>query len=458
MKQRHAIIPLDYRADADHYFRCLAPLGKRIWLDSGCTLSAPYGGDCSATHDGSEMGNTDIISAQPLKILINPHHHDIEETVHALKDEALIDEAKALGLPFSDGAVGYFNYEYAHQSFGIALTKRGLRPSVFGFFTWSVVVDHQKKIARLIFSCHCPDEQRLLIQQLLTQATSEAKKFALTPMVADVDAARYATDIATIKEYILAGDCYQINYSQRFRATFNGDAASAYLALRKVLPGPFSAYLELTDDVVLSFSPERFIKISEGRAITQPIKGTIARGKTPASDRQLAEQLLSSEKNRAENVMIVDLLRNDFSKSCKPFSVKVTELCALKSFANVHHLVSTIEGELDDDVSPLTFFMRCFPGGSITGAPKKRAMEIIDELEDFPRNIYCGCVCYYSTHGEFDSNIAIRSILVSEGNVSCWGGGGIVNDSSVEEEYLESLQKISVLITAINQNAVQDAE
>ncbi len=194
---------------------------------------------------------------------------------------------------------------------------------------------------------------------------------------------------------------------------------------------------------------DRFLKLGKGKVETRPIKGTRPRGKTPEEDMALAASLLASPKDRAENLMIVDLLRNDIGRSCQPGSVRVPELFALESYPNVHHLVSSVTGELAPGKDALDLLEGSFPGGSITGAPKIRAMQIIDELEPSRRGIYCGSLFYLDVRGEMDSSIAIRTLLVRNGQVSCWGGGGIVADSHWEDEYQETLDKVRVLLETL---------
>ncbi|WP_163010356.1 anthranilate synthase component I family protein, partial [Pseudomonas viridiflava] len=221
--------------------------------------------------------------------------------------------------------------------------------------------------------------------------------------------------------------------------------------LRSACPTPFAGFMALPDDdAILSLSPERFVKVSDRQVETRPIKGTRPRGKDPAQDAELAGQLLSSEKDRAENLMIVDLLRNDLGRSCRIGSVKVPQLFSLETYPNVHHLVSSVTGELAADHDALDLIAGSFPGGSITGAPKIRAMQIIDELEPTRRSIYCGSLMYMDVRGQMDSSIAIRSLLVKDGQVSCWGGGGIVADSECEAEYQETFTKVRVLLETLN--------
>ncbi|WP_372985150.1 aminodeoxychorismate synthase component I [Marinobacter sp.] len=257
----------------------------------------------------------------------------------------------------------------------------------------------------------------------------------------------FKTGVQAIRDYIQAGDCYQANLSQEFIGKFRGDPWCAFQALAEANPTPYSAFIRAGEYSVLSVSPERFLEI-EGRTVkTSPIKGTRPRGKTPEEDAALAAELQASEKDRAENLMIVDLLRNDLSVNATTGSVSVDQLFALESYRNVHHLVSHIRAELAEGVSPLKALFDAFPGGSITGAPKIRAMEIIRELEPHWRGPYCGSVFYYGLDGRLDSNIAIRTLLCDgEGTIRCWGGGGIVADSDPEAEYQETLAKVGSLM------------
>ncbi|MFL0799852.1 MAG: aminodeoxychorismate synthase component I [Agarilytica sp.] len=430
------VMPIEYRANSDGYFLSLSTLDHPVWLDSGKPLST--------------YGRFDILCAAPSEVLKNPSIEELEDrfaSVQASTPSELINNTQ---LPFIGGVIGYLNYEFNAEDFGIQ-PKMPLTASYFGIYHWALIQDHKEKAAYLVFTNFCDEDFR---NQIRTTLSSPVKKpisdFKVEGLSTDLSKDKYLENFERIKHHIIAGDTYQINYAQRFSGNFSGSSLAAYLSLRKVMPSPFSAYLKLSDDAVLSLSPERFIQIDGSKAKTQPIKGTAPRGLSSEEDKELAKQLKNSEKNRAENVMIVDLLRNDFSKSCQPNSVTAPKLFELESFANVHHLVSTVEGEISSGISPLTFFLRCFPGGSITGAPKKRAMEIIQTLEDHPRNIYCGAICYMSVNGKFDSNIAIRTLLINEEKIYCWGGGGIVADSDPEEEYQESLQKIGILIEALN--------
>ena len=262
----------------------------------------------------------------------------------------------------------------------------------------------------------------------------------------------YKTAFDRVQAYLAAGDCYQINLTQQCQADFKGHPFEAYWQVRKRARAPFSAFVSLgnENEALLCFSPERFIRIENGRMLTSPIKGTRVRLANHALDQIQQQSLVNSEKDQAENVMIVDLLRNDLSRYASKGSVSVPELFALHSFSNVHHLISHVTAELDAAFHPLEALFGCFPGGSITGAPKQRAREIIDELEAVPRGYYCGAVFSYSRNGLLDSNIAIRSVHCVGDRASVSGGGGITVGSEWQAEYDESVDKIRHLMEALS--------
>ena len=260
----------------------------------------------------------------------------------------------------------------------------------------------------------------------------------------------YGDAVRRVIEYIHAGDIFQANLSQRLEAPIDGTPLALYARLRERSPAPFAAFLDYGDLVVASASPERFLRVDPGgRVETRPIKGTRPRGLGPEHDAALGRALAESAKDRAENVMIVDLLRNDLSRVCRPGTVRVPELVALEHYATVHHLVSTVVGELAPGHDALDLLRAAFPGGSITGAPKVRAMQIIAELEPTQRAAYCGAIGYLSTSGALDMSIVIRTYLVRGGDVYFQVGGGIVADSDPEEEYRETLDKARGLIAAL---------
>jgi para-aminobenzoate synthetase component 1 len=260
----------------------------------------------------------------------------------------------------------------------------------------------------------------------------------------------YLDAVARVREYIFAGDIFQANLSQRFEAELGEPSWDLYRRLRVRNAAPFAAYLDFPDGIVLSASPERFLRVDvAGHVETRPIKGTRPRGVGPEHDAALGLALAMSAKDQAENLMIVDLMRNDLSRVCAPGTVKVAELFGLEHYATVHHLVSTVVGDLAPDADALTLLRAAFPGGSITGAPKVRAMEIITELEPSERGVYCGSIGYWSLSGALDSSIAIRTAVAIAGHLYFSAGGGIVADSEPELEYRETLDKARGMIDAL---------
>jgi para-aminobenzoate synthetase component 1 len=263
----------------------------------------------------------------------------------------------------------------------------------------------------------------------------------------------YVDAVEKARQYIIAGDIFEVNISQRFEAELSITPYELYKRLRQINPAPFACYLGFDEVTVVSASPERFIRTRGDWIETRPVKGTRPRGKTPEEDEALANELLSSAKDRAENIMIVDLERNDLGRVCSYGSVKVTELTILEVFPTVFHLTSTVEGRLREGKNCIDLLKATFPGGSITGAPKVRAMEIIDELEPTKRSIYTGNIGYLSFNGDIDLNIAIRTFLVKGSKAYFQVGGAVVYDSNPEAEYQETLDKGKALVAALNMAA-----
>jgi para-aminobenzoate synthetase component I len=407
--------------------------------------------------DSCGVGRFDIIAANPTAVIETRDWHDDPFSLAKAKLLSAEIQKNNLGipqdLPFTLGAIGYLSYDLGYELMQLTPTPKanvGLPTAVIGFYDWSVVTDHHQKKTYLISEKDPRDPDLAAIKALIGKPSVKTEAFSLTKnFLANMDKLQYTDAFEKIKTHIRAGDCYQINLAQRFSATFQGSPWSAYQSLRTKNPMPMAAYMNLADDAILCLSPERFLQVSQNQVTTQPIKGTSPRFAEPAQDQQSAENLLNSIKDRAENIMIVDLLRNDLSKCCRPGSVKVPQLCALESFTNVHHLVSTVIGALEEGRHPLDLLKSCFPGGSITGAPKRRAMEIIDQLEPHHRALYCGSIFYCDQRGNMDSNIAIRTLLCHGQEIHCYGGGGIVSDSNLDGEYQEIQVKISKLLNIL---------
>jgi len=280
------------------------------------------------------------------------------------------------------------------------------------------------------------------------QALGAARETALT-VSSNFTHEDYLRAVRRAKEYIAAGDIYQVNLSQRLSARLATGPLDLYRRLRETNPAPFAAYFQTPDAAVVCCSPERFLQVRGREVETRPIKGTRPRGATAEEDARLAAELLASEKDRAENVMIVDLERNDIGRVCEFGSVHVPELFAIESYATVHHLVSTVRGRLRPESTAVECLKACFPGGSITGAPKVRAMEIIEELEPTRRGVYTGAIGYLCFSGDMDVNIAIRTLVVKDGLAHFQVGGAIVADSDPEAEYQETIDKGRALAAAL---------
>jgi para-aminobenzoate synthetase component 1 len=363
--------------------------------------------------------------------------------------------------PFQGGIAGYVGYDWGAELERVVRPPADrltpLLPDVaLALYDWVIAWDHLEAKAWLIAIGN--DERATArtawVRDRLQAAAPNIHDHPAPspePPRSNMSRAEFEAGVSRIREYIAAGDVYQVNLSQRFHALFVGSALALYRRLRARNPAPFGAYLEFAGAQVASISPERFLRLdaTTRAAEARPIKGTRPRGLTAAKDAALARELLDSEKDRAENVMIVDLLRNDLGKVCRPGSVRVPKLFALESHPTVHHLVSTVTGELADGADAFDLVRAAFPGGSVTGAPKIRAMEIIAELERAPRGLYCGAIGYVSATGAMDFNIPIRTIVLQGGSAIFHAGAGIVWDSEPAAEYQETLAKARTMIEAL---------
>ncbi len=364
---------------------------------------------------------------------------------------------------FQGGAAGYFAYELNQQLERISSEKNSAQDywdMALGFYDVVIAFDHQLKQAWII-ATGLPEvamaqrkfraEQRS--QYLLAQltdfscATDVNKKNTLLKVQSNFSEQDYQTTVEKIINYIYAGDVYQVNLAQCFTAKIDReyDAFVLYQQLRKINPAPYAAYFNFPDLVLLSASPEQFLQVQDRIVTTKPIKGTRPRGQNQYHDQENKAELLKSAKDYAENLMIVDLLRNDLAKVCQHHSIQVRKLASLETHPTVHHLVSTINGKLRDDCDLIDLIMAAFPGGSVTGAPKIRAMEIIAELESQQRGPYCGSMGYLGFNGNMDMAIVIRSLIKTANQISFHAGAGIVADSDPVAEYQETKHKVQAL-------------
>ena len=444
-------IPLPYRADSAAVFQVLADEPWAVFLDSG---------------GGANGTGVDMLAARPYLTLVT--RGAITEVADSRGTQWFDDdpldllrrylprEPRPAQAGFRGGAMGYFAYDL-----GIggrpAPKDGGMLPNMaVGLYDWALIVDHGQRATRLLIAGHDPASAaqaeelvRLFEDPDGPQAMRDA--FRVTaPLQASFTPASYRRAFQRIQDYIAAGDCYQINLAQHFSVPAVGDPWLAYREMRALNPAPFSAYLNYPFGQVLSCSPESFLRVQGEGVETSPIKGTRPRAADAARDGDLMRDLQESVKDRAENLMIVDLLRNDLGQVCRPGTVTVPQLFKVESFARVHHLVSRVTGRLAPGRDAIDLLRAAFPGGSITGAPKGRAMEIIAELEPAPRSIYCGAIGWLSGDGDMDLNIAIRTAAITQGRLHFWAGGGIVADSRVDEEYQECLDKAAAFLQFVD--------
>ncbi|MEF2549649.1 aminodeoxychorismate synthase component I [Aurantimonas sp. E1-2-R+4] len=442
----------------------LRPLGGLAFLDSAmrhATLgryayvaASPFAR--FAVDAGGAMVDGRRLEGAPLAAL--------DATLRQYRTEAVA------GLPpFQGGTIGFIGYDFAHHLERLA-TPPDLDPEVpslrFNLYDTILAFDLVDDRAFIIASGHPADEAnrerhahaRIAAYKAALATPASASSGSPAPALdwrSNFFAADYHAAIERVRDYILAGDVYQANIAQTFEATLPDgfDPFQLYLKLRRSNAAPFGAFLDYPDLAIASSSPERFLKLAGRRVETRPIKGTAKRAANPAHDRALAAALLASEKDRAENVMIVDLLRNDLSRVCEADSVAVPVLCGLESYASVHHLVSVVTGRLLEGITPGDLIAATFPGGSITGAPKIRAMDIITEIEKTARGPYCGAIGYLGFDGAMDLNIAIRTVSFADGKARLAAGGGITVLSDPAAEYEETFTKATRVLAAFEDDA-----
>lgn len=437
------VITLPWRADAAEFW--FARLSHR-----------PYAMLLHSGHADHPYSRFDILVADPLETLVTRGNlttvgglesSDDPLTLLQLRLDALgLSASPHPDLPFQGGALGLFGYDLGRRYEtlpDIAQRDIAIPDMAVGLYDWALIVDHHRQRVSLL--SHADVHARLAWLEAQTPATPQP--FSLTSgWRSNMTAPAYAEKFARVQAWLQSGDCYQVNLAQRFRATYEGDEWQAFCHLNASNKAPFSAFIRLDEGAILSLSPERFIHLADRTIQTRPIKGTLPRVADPVADRQQAEKLASSPKDRAENLMIVDLMRNDIGRVAESGSVRVPELFVVEAFPAVHHLVSTITARLPASRTACDLLRAAFPGGSITGAPKVRAMEIIDELEPHRRNAWCGSIGYISLCGTMDTSITIRTVTAWDGSLYCSAGGGIVADSEVQSEYQETFDKVNRIL------------
>ena len=412
--------------------------------------------------DPKKLGRYSFIGFNPFKII--KYKNTKENPLDNLRNE--LNKYKVENnthLPFIGGAVGYLSYDLGNYIEHLPRTAKddtNVYDLYFGLYNLVIVVDHlENKTYIATPNLNIEKEEKLIIDienkikkaeiNGIEEICYEEKNVEPIKLNSNFTKASFENSVRKVQDYIRQGDIYQANLTQRFNGKTTLSSYELYRDLRKVSPAPFGALLNFEHSKILSNSPERFIKCIDNKVETRPIKGTRPRGKTIEEDLRLQDELRNSEKDRAELLMIVDLERNDIGRVSKIGSVKVPELFVIEPYANVNHLVATVEGRLKDNLDCIDVIKATFPGGSITGAPKIRAMEIIDELEPTQRNVYTGSIGYIGFNGDMDLNIAIRTIIKQDENVYFQVGGGMTWDSNPEDEYQETLDKAKSIMKAL---------
>jgi len=446
-------------------------------------LDLPYPLLLESATPSERLGRYSYLTADPWRVLRTKGG---TEDPFALLETTLASLRLAAepGLPpFQGGAAGLLSYDLCHHLERLPsplFDDLDLPDLCLGLYDWTLAWDHVEG-RTWIFSTGLPedgarraarakeraDEVRRRLagraaEQRRRPSTGQPAAGPLTHPVAGWPGVNstfsregYLRDVERVREYIRAGDIFQANLSQRFEAPLADLPFDLYLRLRERNAAPFAGFFDMGEAVVVSASPERFLLLSGDTVETRPIKGTSPRGWTPRHDSAIGSALAESEKDRAENVMIVDLMRNDLSRVCRDHSVEVPELCQIERYATVHHLVSTVVGRLRPGLGAVDLLRATWPGGSITGAPKVRAMEIIAELEPTRRGAYTGSLGFLSFGGAMDTNIAIRTFVVKDGRAYFQAGGGIVADSEPEQEYEETLHKARGMVAALDHDSAR---
>ncbi len=456
-----------------------------IYLDSGVLRGQ---------KPSSQSGDFDVLAIKPQSMLVFEEgvtqfrSGAIKELLHGdplavlqasiPKYDETEQESEVADCAYLPGALGYFSYDLARYYENLetaANNDEALPEMAVGIYHVILVVDHHQQRTQLVWRKGAANVQSIVEewQELLEWYEEDGEDEADSKAFLDAYSGRLQSGLLNenmdengyrkcfnqIRSYSMEGDCYQVNLAKRFSTKVIGDAWLSYRYLREVSPAPYGVYFNLPFAKILSNSPESFLKCRNRQVVTSPIKGTRPRDHSDEKlDKEIAKSLLNSEKDQAENLMIVDLMRNDLSRCCELGSVKVPSLFAVHSFANVHHLISTITGVLRENLHPVDLLRSCFPGGSITGAPKIRAMEIIEELEPHRRGVYCGSIGYIGMNGSMETNIAIRTIVVKDDVARFYAGGGLVMDSKVDEEHQEILDKASMMNQALVRHSNQQIE
>lgn len=418
----------------------------------------------------NELGRYSIVGLFPWMTLVNgdkftvngkecgqPFEKYVKEFLKAHREEG----QPGPKLPITSGAIGYFSYDYGRKKERVVSRHEktvDIPDCILCFYDMFLVEDHKEKKlyvaanGRLSDSARTADEMAEKIREMYLREQEERQAEVCPEKVritANFEKEDYKRAVDDVIHYIVEGDIYIMNMTQQLTVRSPRKPYEVFQRLRRENPSPFGGYFQYGDFQVVCASPERFLRMEQGHIATRPIKGTRKRGETPEEDAALRRELQESEKDQSELLMIVDLERNDLNRVCVPGSVKVTELFAVEEYATVFHLITNVEGDLEEGKTVMDLMEAAFPGGSITGAPKLRAMEIINELEHGRRNLYTGSIGYLTMDGDCDFNIVIRTALYKDGVYHLGVGGGITCESELEFEYEETLQKAKAVVEAM---------
>ena len=423
--------------------------------------------DYAAFLDSSlvnELGHFSIIGIDPYLIIessensVKLNHEVVNQTVEEILNEQLINDftPTVAGLPITKGALGFYSYDYGQKIMGVPTRHKdeiGMNDAIFCFYDTFIIEDHHKK--QLAIVCNgklsSTNDRLEALEQIILTTNSEnyvpanqnlSQPVITTNMAKDA----YISAIEKVVNYIYEGDIYVMNLTRQLQIKSDITPFDLFRKLRRINPSPFGGYLNYPEFQIVSSSPERFMKIENREITTRPIKGTRKRGQTPEEDELLRQDLVNSEKEKSELLMVVDLERNDLNKICQAGSVKVPNLFSIEPYATVFHLVADVTGTLKKDISSVDAILSASPGGSITGNPKFRAMEIIDELEESRRGLYTGSIGYFSLDGNCDFNIVIRTAVAKEGCFHLGVGGGLTYESDPDDEFEETNQKAKAII------------
>lgn len=433
----------------------LIEAGARPWAAASALLGPERASQTLFfDHQRASQGGMSILCSRPSRWLFEregryfegPLEREIKDPVAWMSENQLPPLSYQGSLPFLGGLAGFLGFEFDPRSRGQREGRQGKGPQLWvGVFESAAVFDHARQQWMLVGQ----GEGRERLREVIKSAPDWTPTAGQGEPIGQEGRAAYAAAVESALTAIASGEFSQVNYTERFRGRWQGDRRELYDRLRRQAPGDYGGLLDVEGLFLASISPEQFLAIENRKVVVRPIKGTRPRGRTTEEDERLAKELMHSLKDRAENELIVDLMRRDLARICRAESVQVREFCRLHSFPSVHHLISVLEGELEESQSELAAFLACFPAGSITGSPKQASVDWIKQNEPTPRGPYTGSLFYLSRHGRLDSNVLIRTAVLTGQEVEYGAGGAVVEGSDPHGEYEEALWKARPFFEAL---------